>query len=292
MIFSAVITTVIGLFSPMLALAYAIGFNGKLILSDRKKINSFYIVLLVLCIGVFLLSGNMILGLNLIVGLVFSHYLFMRQLRSSLSYLNAVISVGFLNLVYSTLRHFFLRENFVRTIEEGFTQNEELLENIVNTSEENKELFLNTLDTLKEVYINYGVSFWTVSLILGAFLGALLFSKKNMLKWNIKNLMLPYEIVYLVIVGLITAIIPQTRLVGFNFLLVLSSLFFIQGISILVFYWGSFFKRSKLLLGILIVAVLLNPYLLLLIVLTGLIDIWFDIRKIKRSEENNENNND
>ena len=55
------------------------------------------------------------------------------------------------------------------------------------------------------------------------------------------------------------------------------------------FYWGKFFKKSKFLLVLLIISIIINIPIIILIVLMGVADIWFNFRKIHIMEEIDEN---
>jgi uncharacterized protein YybS (DUF2232 family) len=71
----------------------------------------------------------------------------------------------------------------------------------------------------------------------------------------------------------------------------IAPLFLIQGISNLDFYWGDFFKRSKILLFLLVVSMVFNYFILILVALIGLTDIWFNFRKIDMEEIDGSNFN-
>ena len=79
---------------------------------------------------------------------------------------------------------------------------------------------------------------------------------------------------------------------GFSMLdLIEASDALIQGISILEFYWGDFFKKSKFLLFLLIFSMVFNYFILILVALIGLTDIWFNFRKIYMEEIDGNNLN-
>jgi uncharacterized protein YybS (DUF2232 family) len=100
---------------------------------------------------------------------------------------------------------------------------------------------------------------------------------------------MPYFFIYLLILAMIIFILPNWKTTGINAMVILAPIFLIQGISILDFFWGEFFRRSKLLLFLLIISMVVNIPILILVGLIGLLDIWFDFRKIRIMEDINEN---
>jgi uncharacterized protein YybS (DUF2232 family) len=100
----------------------------------------------------------------------------------------------------------------------------------------------------------------------------------------------PYAVVYGFIASLGLSLYPVTRLYGINLLVCMSMIYLIQGTSVLSFAWGDFFQRAKLLRAFLIMAIILNYPILVLIALTGVMDVWFDFRKLTLVEEKHESN--
>lgn len=99
---------------------------------------------------------------------------------------------------------------------------------------------------------------------------------------------LPDHLVWGVVVGIAGLLLPnETVHTGaLNLLLVLGTLFFFQGIAVqskLLEKW----KFPGLLRGIILILICVQVFGLLLLSLLGLLDTWFDIRKLKPKENDN-----
>ena len=145
------------------------------------------------------------------------------------------------------------------------------------------------IEKIRNLINNYFPAVWTSVIIVAIYLGALMVSKRDIRKWNHKIVQLPYFIVYLLLGILFFCIFPSTRIWGYNGLFMIAPVFLIQGISVLDFYWGNYFRKSKFLLFFLIISMILNYFLLLLVALMGVFDIWFNFRKIYILEESDGN---
>jgi len=125
----------------------------------------------------------------------------------------------------------------------------------------------------------YGnASIWMTSIIFGVFFGALLFSRRNSVKWNFNSIKFPYYIQIGIALGLILFIIKFNH-ISYNVLFLVGLLFLIQGYSILYCYVESIMNRSKF-LGIVMLIIPLFSYILLLVIsVAGLLDNWLPLRK-------------
>ena len=138
---------------------------------------------------------------------------------------------------------------------------------------------------LKKMIVNYNFALILGGFLIAAYFGFLFFAKRNKISIHHQKLQMPFFLVYIVIGGLALSLYSQTRPIGMNILFAISPLFFFQGISIIDFYWRDYFKKSKFLTVILIITFAFNTFMLLLIMLMGLIDIWLNFRKIYTQEE-------
>ena len=92
------------------------------------------------------------------------------------------------------------------------------------------------------------------------------------------------------IIALFLIINPGTKVLGINILIPCIALYFIQGLSVVAFYFGRIIKGSKMLLFIGILSLIFNPYLIVFLAFLGFVDNWADIRKLNKTEKTNENN--
>jgi len=88
---------------------------------------------------------------------------------------------------------------------------------------------------------------------------------------------------------LVTFIILRNKTVSLNGLLIVAPLYLIQGVAVLDFFWGKFLARTVILRFFLMIALMLNPYMMIMVTFTGLFDVWFNFRKIYTKEDLDEN---
>ncbi|MBN1327740.1 MAG: DUF2232 domain-containing protein [Candidatus Cloacimonetes bacterium] len=276
MLLIVVIAGILSALSPFLGLIFIFAAGGKY---QELKSGSFLVMFLAVMI-LFRISGILdnLTMIDLIIGVGITGWFFFKILFRTSDYQRALLGISGLNFAYAILRQNLFKTHFIRQIDIAIAQYQEIL--IGNGETNNGQITLEILDQAKNIYVNYFPGLWCFTIIIAAYLGALLFSRKTSAKWEHKRTRMPFFLVYLLITALIFYVFVQTRQAGVNVLLMLAPLFLIQGISILFHYWGNFFTKSRFLLYLLIVAVMLNPYLLLLIILMGMFDIWFNFRKI------------
>lgn len=145
---------------------------------------------------------------------------------------------------------------------------------------------------IQNFMLKYQAAIWGSFQILAVFLGFMLFNKHSFYKRSIRYIKFPYEVVYLMIAALVLTLIPTTRTWGLNALICMSVFYLIQGTAVLSFVWGGYFARVKLMRTLLIIAVIINYPILILIALVGIIDNWFDFRKLNIMEEKHESDPD
>ncbi len=224
-------------------------------------------------------------ALDIAFGVAVSALIFYEILIKKFDYLKAIIIAITFNLGYSIVRFFLFRKSQIAHFAELVNRLKEFFAENVQQSTEQMMIAERTLDRMEMIFSDYYYSLWVMMMAFAIYIGALLVSKKIQITWDHKKVRLPFYFIYILILGLILLLIEDYRVLGGNIILVLVPIFLIQGSSILDFFWGKYFRKSKFLLFLLIFSVILNYYILLLIVLIGLIDIWFNIRKLNIMEE-------
>lgn len=283
----AILSAFIAVLSPFWGLIFILSFGEKY--RDRKGV--FFAAFSVVVIIFFFLKIIDTIGFfDLIIGIALSSMLYFWSLFRTLDYLRSIIAVFFLNIGYAVLRNLIFGKLFITNLNQALQQYTEFVKTSFENNTEYLSFALEILRTLENILSKYYAGIWIITIVLAVYFGSLIFSKKNELKWNHRLIQLPFFFIYLLIGSLALFLIPNTRTVGINCLMMLSPLFLIQGISIIDFYWGNFFKKSKFLLFLLIFSMVLNYFILMLIALMGLVDIWFNFRKIIIMEEIDENN--
>lgn len=145
---------------------------------------------------------------------------------------------------------------------------------------------------IQSFMLNYQSAIWGTIQLTGAFLGFMLFNKQSLYSIKVRQIRFPYVFVILFIASLALAIHQNTRMLGINMLICMSVIYLIQGIAVLAFAWGDYFAKARLLRTFLIVAVIFNYPVIILIAFVGVLDVWFDFRKLNIMEEKHESNID
>lgn len=216
--------------------------------------------------------------------------LFIRLHRQGRS-VETALSVTSLGMaVYAGLRTVLFKTAFLAQIAQTQDQALELMKSLMPqaTMSVDAEMQLKTaIDLMADLY----TASWVMQIVPALYLGGLILRKKGVLQWNHAATRFPFEMIYLVIAGLVAVLIPALRLYGLNLLLMLSPLFVIQGVAVIEHFLGRYLRRSIVLTTVLIIVGILNGFVVM-VASIGLFDVWFNFRKITDREESHENNPD
>ncbi len=268
--------------SPFWGLIFILAYGEKY----WNKKNNFYLIFVAVLVALFI--GEIIETLalfDILIGVGLTSLLYFTTIHKTFDYLKTILTAFFLNVVYGLLRHLIFGKEYIQTFRQILFEHKELL--ITHFQDKPEQLVLVTefIEKASSLFSKYYVGIGIATVTIALYLGSLLISKKSNIAWEHKKNRLPFGIVYVLIVSLGLLLIPKTSIIGGNLIIILIPLFLIQGSSILDFFWGNYFRKSKFLLILLIFSLVLNYYILLLIALIGMIDVWFDIRKIDSVEE-------
>lgn len=285
MITVALLAILITLFSPFLGQIYVVGVVGKN-LYDKKKLNYYYgIVVFVVSLLVLLKVVSLVVALNMFMVLLLSPYVFFATFERLSNIEASITTSGVLNIIYGFILNYLVKKNYITEIKSTF----DLFRETVASSDYNAEmrnLMVENINSIQRIFSEYLSVIWAFFMILAIFFGAIILAKTTKeISWDFSKVKWPFQSIYVLIVSMLFVLYPVTFQLGIKFLVIMITIYLIQGISILSFFWKDYFVRSKFLLTILIVAILFNPYLLLLIGFVGLFDIWFNFRKIDIVEE-------
>jgi Predicted membrane protein (DUF2232) len=285
-IFIAVLAAVLATLSPLWGLIFTLSFSGK-------YLNRFYLFMLLFVLavaGLFLANViDWITFFDVFIGIAVSIFIYFYIMQKSDSYLNAILAAAAVNCCYAIARQFIWGKQLLENVMLAMQNVESFLQSSLMENQEQLPLALELIESTKAILTKYYIGTWMVSIIFGLYFGSLLLSRQLQNKWDHRRIGLPFYLIYLLIVSLFLFILPQVRIIGINSLMILVPLFIIQGVSILDFFWRNFFTKSKFLLFLLIFSMALNIPILILVALVGMLDIWFDFRKIRVMEENDEN---
>lgn len=291
-------TTITTLFSPLLGLIFVIAIGGNWFIKNFEKKS--YLVIWLIAVPVMFYFAGFITHFdlfNIALGVVVIAFLHFAVLLKTLSFKTALVSATIGSAVFALIRLLLFKEYYATLLDEGFAQSFALLEKAWAGSEESMQM-LQTLKSasagIKQNLINYQVALWVVPSTIGIAIGCMVLSKISALKWFYAFFKVNKNIVWLLIPFLgLTAFatkVPILKVIAYNGLAIFAGLYLIQGFAIINFFWRIWFAKSKFFTIILIAAIILNPYLLPLVILTGLLDTWFNFRKIREEPDEDYSN--
>lgn len=138
---------------------------------------------------------------------------------------------------------------------------------------------------IQTIMIDYQIAIWSVMHFSAVYLGVLLLNRKSSLQHPARKIRFPYWFVYLFITSLALTIYRETSLIGRNLLISIAMIYLMQGVGVLSFFWGDYFRKAKMIRTLLIMAIILNYPVLILIALLGVLDVWLNFRKLNIMEE-------
>jgi hypothetical protein len=278
----------VSLISPFLGMIFVIAYCGKIWHLEFKRQIIILATYLLLIIMIAVYDNSLAVWLNAsdaIVGIGLGAVLFVFILRQ---YYDLNKSLAIL-VIYQIGYCFFRNWLFAPTLTELSQQMTPLYETYlrkVPALEINKD----TIAWIQNFMLSYQSAIWGSIQLTGSFLGFLLFNKLSFLKLQVRLIRFPFVFVFLLIVSLAMAVYQNSRLFGINLLICMSIIYLIQGIAVLSFAWGDYFAKARLLRTFLIVAVIFNYPVIILIAFIGVLDVWFDFRKLNIMEEKHESN--
>ncbi len=165
----------------------------------------------------------------------------------------------------------------------------------LNIPEEAVQAMKNALHDIKSLVARLWPGFAAASLLVIVWLNVWLadrilkrygipsFQFGDLSRWS-----LPDNLVWLVILAGGLVIIPYSGLqtIGLNLLIFLTPVYFCQGLSILSFYVKKH-GLSRLMRILLYSFIFVQTYIMIIVAVIGLFDIWGDLRRLKKAEDKN-----
>ena len=287
MIIAAVLSAIISTISPFWGLFFILSYGVK-----HHSKNAFWVVFAATIAALRFIDPKIIplpVFSDIILGVGLTAFLFFTFLFRTKSYEKTILAVSMYNFLYGIIRFAVFKNFLLKTISNVFEQYNVIFEEMAAGKNEYLMIFQDSVDQTQAFFTDFYPAIWGSGIIIALWLGSLMVSKKNEIKWSHKVFRMPYFIVYFLLAALLLSIYTKTRIYGFNGLIMIAPLFLIQGISILDFYWGKFFKKSKFLLVLLVISIIINIPIIILIMLMGVADVWLNFRKIYVMEEIDEN---
>lgn len=282
---------VISLYFRGLGLIYLIPALGKLTFQyPMKNINFLIIwVLAVLTAGFFKIIDPLT-SLTLTVSVGLTVFMISRELLSNKVLEKALIITATITSVVECAKFYFYSEVIKQQLELSINTALTVLKTKYPVNGTEYTQISDFINISKNLYLNYNYAFAIFIAIVATWLGLMILSKIIAYDFKFCSYFTPNFIVYAMIGGLIALLIPQAKYAGENIIIVTMTFFFIQGLAVAWFYYGVLLKSSVILLILFSLSLILNPYLIILLALVGIIDTWFDLRKLNKLEETHENN--
>lgn len=277
----AVASLFISLLSPFLGYIFVVSIGGSNILNRERQRVAFYIIICLGIIVLFLLRAITILEIfDILVSVVLVSWLFIITLMRTEDYTKALYFGCLSQTVYGMFRYFAFGGIYQERVEMLFRGYESMIGNSIATLGSDNAQMEAILLQIKSIMIDYRMAIWGISMIFAVYIAALFYAKRASVKWQHHLLNFPHSLIYIFIITLILAILPQTRLLGQNGVLIVVTILLLQGLAIIDFWSKKHFKNSRFIMLAAIVLMFVNVFFALLVSLLGLIDNWLDIRKI------------
>jgi len=282
--------TFVSFISPLLGLMLAIPFTGYIcglsgkngFLPTKKELSTkltkviiFHILILLILFVIGIISLLSAVEIFIAVGLtaVLFNYIIYLNKDYILALITAILP-GFFYIILKNILIFDLIKTEVEQANQLFydSMNSVLSPEMMETAEQ-------TIKLMQDVLIQGNPAIWMFSIIAGATIGALIFSKKSeVFKWNFARVRMPYQLQFLVALALILFIL-QLRIYSVNLLVICGFLYLIQGYSLLYFYILPLLAKNKILAIIILILPIFSYFILITLAFIGLIDNWINMRK-------------
>ncbi len=292
MIFFVLIGLMISVLFPSIGLLYMIPIAGKYTLRNRNENNFlFFLGWFLSAIGLILINWISVPSfLNIFFGIGVNLILILIILRRYQNVELAVTISAIINTLTATVKYLFYHKEFISGLELSVKQSIALLSTKYPVGTKEYDVFKEIIDLSKDIYINYNYSLSVLVVIICTWIGIAVYNREESDHYKWFHYRTMNYFVYVLTIGLILTLIKPYKLIGLNILIACSGFFLIQGLSVFWFLFKTWLIQSKLLVVIAVLSLLLNPYLLVFTALFGLIDMWYDFRKLNLQEETHENN--
>jgi hypothetical protein len=275
--------------SPAFGIAFLIPNLGRICYSKPGRMNNFVIAwLLAIISAVFFKILDPLTGISLAAGVGFTVYVILKFIDKEFFLQKALIATAIIHSGLSAVKFYYFSEVIKNNLELSVKSSLDLLLKKYPANSTDLLQITEFIKQSKSLYLNYNYTFSVFFAILMTFVGIMFL--KHIKNDRFELFFVPNYLAYILIIGLVSMVFPQTRYTGENILIPVAGFFFIQGLAVTWFYYGKLLRSSLLLIILFSLALVLNPYLVILIAIVGIVDFWFDLRKLNKLEETHENN--
>lgn len=287
----AVFGIILSIVSPAIGLLLVVSFANEIKGETVSRIDLFYstwVVMSAILYYLKIIDLTILLSITINVGLL--SYICIQMLKREFS-LATIFSTAFgITGLSSVLKYAFFRDKIVELTDESIKTIMPLLEAKFAPGTEEYQTIVSTINASKEMFLKYNYSFTVFMLLVSLWIAVVLLNKKQVRPYLLSRYSNNNSLIAVVIISLGLIIYDKSQIVGINILIPCIALYFLQGLSIVGFFFGKLLINSKMLLIIGILTLLINPYLIILLAFIGLIDNWADLRKLNKMEKTHENN--
>ena len=283
----------IGLLSPALGILFIIPAVWHQMIHKPQVIYRFFSVFFLTSIALYLLKiTELIQILNLLIGTGLTCFLLFYLLNQRYLLNVVLMIVLFTNTLYIAIQRILFSTIITAQYNEALDKSIDIISRNYAEHSEQYQLFMEMVELSRDFYLKYSPGFWVCFILICLLFGFYFFSRKNVYRYQLIRYRTHIYVIYSLVIALLLALVSKWRIISLNYLIAMIPLFLLQGIAVLFVKLGKWLFYSKLIILMGIIILLINPYLLILISVVGLMDNWLDFRKLIKPEDLNENNYD
>ncbi len=279
----AIAFVLIGYLNPFLAIVYGVGMMGDRLLKSGKM-NSFFLTALA-CVCLLGVVGylNKIDFFELAL-LVLTMFVYFYLLLGKGSYDLALFGAGVVCFVGEALVFAYFHPYYLAVIQRAFALAGDWL---VDTQRQEY------LGVAQSMYSQNYPSLYAVLGLCSFYLGSILLGRKAEIpEFEFRKMMLPQWADICLLGGLVFFVFRGSLpwALGSNLLIFFAVAYVLVGMGVIFTVWKKWFEKSKILYFLFLVVLVLNNYLLFVLSFLGLLDRWFDFRKLNRRKDESDFN--
>ncbi len=267
----AVIYSVLAYLNPFLATIYGVGFVGDRLLRSGK-LNQFFLASLVLSILATIFGFVSKVDFFEILLAQLSLYIYFYLLVNKGKYDLAILGTGAFCLAGEVVLFIVFNAYYLQVIDTAFA----VTQNILNSNQE-------YLGLVWRLYKENFPSLHSVMFLLALYLGSLLLGRKEEIpRFDFRGFALPKVIDLWLLAGIVLLVFKKSIgwSIGSNLLIVASVALSLAGLGVIFTIWQKWFEKYKILYLLFVVVLLFNNYLMFILSFLGLLDRWFNFRKL------------
>ena len=279
----AIAFVLIGYLNPFLAIVYGVGMTGDRLLKSGKMHYFFLTALASVCLLriVGYLNNVDFFELVLLVLMVFVYFYL---LLGKGSYDIALLGAGVACFVGEALIFAYFHPYYQAVIQRSFSLAGDW---VVGANQQEY------LEVAQSMYSRNYPSLYAVLGLCSFYLGSILLGRKAEIpEFEFRKMVLPYWVDICLLGGLVFFVFRNSLPwpLGSNLLIFFAVAYMLVGMGVVFTIWQKWFERSKILYFLFIVLLVINKYLLFVLSFLGLLERWFDFRKLNRRKDESDFN--